>query len=173
MTSYPARLGRDGGGDRGPTGLEPSLGQPVCEDRVQMSPADPRGGSKSQEITALQPTHRRRAVCARPGPGRAHVSQTGPWEWGVGGSGQHPGCREGRGRQRLWGVWAAGGGGPCSQLRPTVTQDPARVLGRSRTQQYKQLQKPPPGMSTSSKWASAPPPPKHASSEATERGPRT
>ena len=47
---------------------------------------------------------------------------------------------------------------------------PCKVLGHSRTNQYKLLQKPPPlGMSTSSKWASAPLPPKQASSEATER----
>ena len=39
---------------------------------------------------------------------------------------------------------------PC-QIRP------CKVLGHSRTNQYKLLQKPPPlGMSTSSKWASAP-----------------
>ena len=77
----------------------------------------------------------------------------GVWAAGQCGAPGSVGC----GECGLRGVWAVGGGGLCPQPRATIAQNPARVLGRSQTQQYKWLQKPPPpGMSMSSKWASAP-----------------
>lgn len=97
-------------------------------------------------------------------------SQGAPWQQGLG-SGPLSRVQRGEGlpkSQQLSAECRRRQAVPTAQA-PCQTR-PCKVLGHSRTNQYKLLQKPPPlGMSTSSKWASAPLPPKQASSEATER----